>query len=394
MRARVRVCAVHTECCRAGELFLGGKAGFEKDVNRAIDYFQRAGDLGERSGFAKLGKMHMLGLGVPIDMKKAKEFYEKGKVLSNHLQFDKLAVDKHSVLEEEELANRGYEQSKFNMGIRNFFGIGIAQNKAKSLEYLTPQLCAKYPHACEFRFRVFFESNRMEDALSALQLGVELKNERCMFLLAKTYLEGVTVDKSLPQAMRLFHQAAMLGDPFAHTELASLLLKQAQQQSGTPAQQTEQLALFHLHHAAQYGDANAKARLAQYYLDRADATNDASLFEIAVKYLDEAEKEKSIDALNLRAHLLLKPRPQFNAAGDFNKSWLLRQRAADAGHADACYFYGCHLQKSEHTLHSLRSSCRGQNVCAQVSVESCISRSSQSPARFGDSLHHVRAAAH
>lgn len=56
---------------------LGGIYQDKKDYSTAIDYFEKAGQLGEANGFYKLGELYRKGKGVAVDYTKAVQYYEK-----------------------------------------------------------------------------------------------------------------------------------------------------------------------------------------------------------------------------------------------------------------------------------------------------------------------------
>ena len=65
-----------------------GMYGLPKDVNKALELFHRAADLGNATSYYNIGNGYFFGRGVDIDKKRAKHYYElgamRGCVLARH----------------------------------------------------------------------------------------------------------------------------------------------------------------------------------------------------------------------------------------------------------------------------------------------------------------------
>ena len=60
--------------------YLNGIMGMPQDYQKANELFLKAGELGRAGGYGSLGHSYHFGLGVAIDMKKAKYYYELAAV--------------------------------------------------------------------------------------------------------------------------------------------------------------------------------------------------------------------------------------------------------------------------------------------------------------------------
>jgi TPR repeat protein len=61
-----------------------GEKGFSKDIPRAIELFNKAGELGHEMSYYNLGQIYRNGQGgVDVDLKKAKHYYEKSAKLGS-----------------------------------------------------------------------------------------------------------------------------------------------------------------------------------------------------------------------------------------------------------------------------------------------------------------------
>ena len=56
----------------------------KKEINKALELFKRAGELGYYGGYQSLGTSYLNGSGVRKNIEKAKTYFEKGKQLSCH----------------------------------------------------------------------------------------------------------------------------------------------------------------------------------------------------------------------------------------------------------------------------------------------------------------------
>lgn len=56
----------------------------KKEINKALELFERAGELGYYGGYQALGTSYLNGSGVEKDIAKAKTFFEKGSQLGCH----------------------------------------------------------------------------------------------------------------------------------------------------------------------------------------------------------------------------------------------------------------------------------------------------------------------
>ncbi|BCZ20033.1 hypothetical protein NHP190012_16750 (plasmid) [Helicobacter sp. NHP19-012] len=62
---------------------IANKAYGEKNYAKALEYFQKAADMGNADGYNNLGSMYANGTGVPQDYKKAMQYYQKAGDMGN-----------------------------------------------------------------------------------------------------------------------------------------------------------------------------------------------------------------------------------------------------------------------------------------------------------------------
>ena len=62
---------------------INGKFGFPRDLNKAMEWFQKAGELGTAGAYLSLGNIFNMGYGVDQDPKKARHYWELGAIGGN-----------------------------------------------------------------------------------------------------------------------------------------------------------------------------------------------------------------------------------------------------------------------------------------------------------------------
>ena len=97
---------------RLGTIYQDGSGHVLPDVNRAIKWFQKAGELGTYAAYHNLGVMFGHGHGVNVDHKKAAEYYRKA-------------------------AEVGFAGSQNNLGWSYYKGEGVAKNYGLAIYWIT-----------------------------------------------------------------------------------------------------------------------------------------------------------------------------------------------------------------------------------------------------------------
>ncbi len=97
-----------------GDIFLQG-ISVEKDVDKAIDYYELAANCGETFGYEVIAEMYIKGEDVPLNYEKAYELLDK----SSEVNHGELRSDS------------GY----YFMGEMYFFGLGVTKDWNKAKKY-------------------------------------------------------------------------------------------------------------------------------------------------------------------------------------------------------------------------------------------------------------------
>jgi len=79
-----------------GVFYRDGKHGYSQDMDKALELFIRAGELGYAGAYCCIGYMYDLGTGVGIDKEKAAHYYELGAIGGDAVSRCNLALDEKS----------------------------------------------------------------------------------------------------------------------------------------------------------------------------------------------------------------------------------------------------------------------------------------------------------
>lgn len=120
--------------------------GIDADMNKALDLFERAANLGFAPAEYRLGNMYEKGAGVPKDLAKARDYYlsaaDKGNISAMHnlAVVYAVGVDGQPDYEQSakwftDAANHGVKDSQFNLAILYAKGSGVPQNLAESYKW-------------------------------------------------------------------------------------------------------------------------------------------------------------------------------------------------------------------------------------------------------------------
>lgn len=182
-----------------------------------------------------LGELYNLGLGVPMDPKKASEWYELA-------------------------AKQGEPHAMATLGLMALEGRGVEKDPARGKAWLE-QAAAKGDASASYNLALLFMSTGLDAdlkrAITLLQTANAGEIGDAQHALGVLYLTGKGVDKNSTEAARLFEKAAKNGNVAGEVEYAILIFNG----DGVKADEAKAAKLFR--RAASRGNAIAQNRLAR-----------------------------------------------------------------------------------------------------------------------------------
>lgn len=181
-------------------IYLEGGAGIKTDYAAAMHWAQKAATDGDSRGYLYLGKIYMQGLGVPVDLDRAANYFSKGVQAGDmkaprylgllaQMQDDDATAFKWFT----EGAEAGDITSQFYLGRCYEIGAGVTQDYTQAMRW--------YQAAAQ----------RTDHVGSDGMVGE-----------AGLYARGLGVPQDLDKAKALYEQAAALGNSAAKAALADL----------------------------------------------------------------------------------------------------------------------------------------------------------------------------
>ena len=172
-----------------GYMYANGE-GVEQDYAKAMEWYEKAADLGDSDAINYIGYMYLNGLGVEQDYGKAMEWFEKAVDLENSNAMDNIAVmyengmgveqDYGKAMEWfEKAANLGDFIAMDNIALMYENGLGVEQDYGKAMEWF--------------------------------KKAADLGDSNAMHLLGYMFEAGKGVEKDYAKAMEWYEKAADLG---------------------------------------------------------------------------------------------------------------------------------------------------------------------------------------
>lgn len=349
------------------------------DHEASIEAYERAIALGEVRSLVNLASHYESGTGVSVDLDKARALFQRAADLQVSLGYTRLA---------DMLPEDGIEQRKDNylkaaelncqvalyrIALNLYRGEeGFAKDTEKGIAWMTRSARAGHAYAC-YHLGWAYEHGREvkrdpQTAADWYRLGAERLDRSCLRALGVLHFYGVGAEEDYEAAMRLFRQAAVLGEPSSQRRLGHELIWGALNKDDEERLQVEGVAWLRL--ADQGGDDRAAellgrayrrgtgvakdlAKSAEYLLKAAKAGIAEAQGQTGLNYWfgngveenhTEAYKWLSMCALQGEARgLYLLGRASEVGVGctkDPKEAFRLYQQAAEKGESDAVYQLG------------------------------------------------------
>ncbi|QCE32803.1 sel1 repeat family protein [Acetobacteraceae bacterium] len=303
---------------RLGEYYIGRGADLEspaskerkgEDWQQAAFYYQRAVDGGNEASMYMLGAMYALGHGVPVDISKRNDLWQK------------------AAAQKEERAQRMLGKSYLE-------GDGLPQDNKKGIMFLRQAAENGDAESAMLLANMYHEGVvfPQEDAkaLAYWQIALDKGDEHARKFIVRAYQEGTGVPKDDQKAEALLTEGLEKGSPDIEYAYGSSMLEAAE----SPEEEAD--AAQWIKKAAQQNNFFAEQKLADLYARGQGVPQNPEAAEKwqqkADKILKEAAKEGSVSALKDLASGNLKENPK-KAMKDYRK-------AAKQGDAEAQYMLG------------------------------------------------------
>ena len=253
--------------------------GVEKDVKKALSYFEKAAELGDMFAICELGYCHLHGLGVDKDPVKAVSLFRQA-------------------------SDAGYLQARYNLATVLLNGADGSVEKDQDQACALMLDAANQGHSTSQLWVGQFycygiEGNRKgtdrEKALTYLQLAVEQENSRAMYHLAGMYLKRNLQEheRDPEKGMEFLEMAAERGEVDAQVWLGEQYLsgkvvqkdfEKAAKWFNKAADKDDEVALYHLGVMYEKGEGMEVDldKAAKFYLDAAELGHARASYIIGV----------------------------------------------------------------------------------------------------------------
>lgn len=316
----------------------------EKNIDLALEYFQKAVEKGAGIACWRLGDLYKAGEVVPKDMTKCLEYMVKGVELGSHEAAVTLGNMYHFADGVEKDDAKSFEYYKiaadfgnvnayYRLGVHSYNGWGVREDKAQGMEYWKKGAELNQPDCMNIIGLAYLEEDT--DLQQDAELGLYWL-ERCAdrglpesrYTLGKTYLKGLHgVPKSEKKGVQHLRAAAEAGHAGAMVELGNYLMDQK-----APESYSEAYNWFLA--AAEKGEVDSYSNLGMLLLHGAGVKKDTTR---GIEYLEKGAEQGDQVCMNLigRYYIEGKTIPQNIDRGLY---WL--EKATDLGLPDSRLFLG------------------------------------------------------
>ena len=235
--------------------------GVPIDLRKAAELYQKAADQGNARAQVNLGWLRENGWGVPKDLGKARELYQKAADQGNQSAIEKL--NKLSTPAAPKLSNQENAATWFGDGWRYRYGQGVPKDLSKAAE-LYQKAADQGDVNAQYRLAQLYEKGDgvpqdFRKAAELYQKAADRGATAAQYYLGVFYEKGQGVPKDLSKAAELYQKAADGGAVFAQINLGLLYEKG----EGVPKDLSKAAELYQK--AADRGNAKAQDALGWLY---------------------------------------------------------------------------------------------------------------------------------
>jgi TPR repeat protein len=266
--------AVIEQGCVEGYLGKGYIAKLQKDYTTAFACFNKVLEGTEQyyitAAMSSIGEAYLYGYGVEEDNAKAMEWYEKAANLGHRFAMFQLGwqYEEGEIVEQdyakalkwyEKSANLDWTMAMNNIGYMYQEGLGVEKDYAKALEWYERAANLEDESAMNNLGNIYQEGLGVEKdyakALEWYEKAANLGDTSAMNNLGYTYQKGLGVEKDYAKALEWYEKAADLDDTMAMSNLGYMY------QKGIGVEQDARIALTWYQKAASLGDTSALRNL-------------------------------------------------------------------------------------------------------------------------------------
>ncbi|WP_158652419.1 SEL1-like repeat protein [Helicobacter felis] len=236
---------------RLGKDYANGQGGMSLDFKKAIEAFEKAGQMGDGQGYNAIGDLYYNdGKGVEQDYKKAFEYYQKAAQMG--------------------------QPKDFRLGVMYYNGRGVEQDYAKAVEYFEAGAKKGDGWSCDFLGWMYHNGKGVslnyqkargyyrQAVQNFLKAGSE-GNAKAYVFLGNMYRDGDGVPQDYQKAMDYYQSAMRLKSGNGTYNWASMLANNSADREQIKV--AYQQAIKFYQEEGKNGDANAYATLGNIYID-------------------------------------------------------------------------------------------------------------------------------
>ncbi|WP_158652205.1 tetratricopeptide repeat protein [Helicobacter felis] len=234
---------------RLGKDYANGQGGMSLDFKKAIEAFEKAGQMGEGQGYNAIGDLYYNdGKGVEQDYKKALEYYQKAAKMG--------------------------QPKDYRLGVMYYYGRGVEQDYAKAIEHFEAGAKKGDGWSCNFLGWMYHNGKGVslnyqkareyyrQAVQNFLKAGSE-GNAKAYVFLGDMYRDGDGVPQDYQKAMDYYQSAMRLKSGDGTYNWANMLANNSADHEQIKVAYQQALKLYQ--EEGKNGDANAYASLGNIY---------------------------------------------------------------------------------------------------------------------------------
>lgn len=210
---------------RIGVMYESG-TGVEQDYTQALEWYEKAADLGQITAMGNIGALYMDGNGVEQDYAKALEWYEKAADLGNAYAMNDIGFMyyvgngvEQDYTQAAEWFERAFENGNStgasNVGRMYFDGVGVEQDYAMALQWYEKAVDMGHAGAMNELGWMYQNGLGVEEdwskAFEYYKMAADLEEPTGMNNVGFFYENGMGVEQDYEKALEYYDMAAELG---------------------------------------------------------------------------------------------------------------------------------------------------------------------------------------